>query len=98
MVSSWYTSSSPLTRAAVITLLMLLVMASAVGVIYLKHRQVQLYVTLQGLTNQYEKALEEQGRLRLEEAAWGNLARIEDRARSDLKMHYPEKTERLVVR
>ncbi len=97
-MNSWYESSSPLVRATSVTLLVMLVIGSAVGVIYLKHREVQLYVTLQGLKNQYEKALEEQGRLRLEEAAWGNLARIEDRARGELEMHYPHKTQRLVVR
>ncbi len=97
-MKGWYESSSPLVRSSAITLLVLLVVGSAVGVTYLKHREVQLYVTLQGLKNQYEKALEEQGRLRLEEAAWGNLAKIEDRARAELEMHYPQKTKRLVVR
>jgi cell division protein FtsL len=97
-VKEWYDSSTPLLRASVLTLLLLLVMGSAVGVTYLKHREVQLYITLQGLKNRYEKALEEQGRLRLEEAAWGNLAKIEDRARVELQMHYPQKRQRLVVR
>lgn len=97
-MNSWYQSSSALVRATSVTLLVMLVLGSAVGVIYLKHREVQLYVTLQGLKSQYEKVLEEQGRIRLEEAAWGNLAKIEDRARAELEMHYPQKTQRLVVR
>ena len=95
MSSEWFQSSTPLDQSVVVTLLALLVIASAVGVIYQEHREVQLYITLQGLQRQYEKALEEQGRLRLEEASWGNLAKIEERASAELKMFYPQRVERV---
>ncbi|MBT4606556.1 MAG: hypothetical protein HOC52_06335, partial [Thiotrichales bacterium] len=79
-MKSWY-ETDPLFRGFAVTLMVLVVVVSAVSVSYQEHREVQLYRTLQGLKKQYEKSLEEQGRLRLEEAAWGNLAKIEDRAR-----------------
>ncbi|MBT3472482.1 MAG: cell division protein FtsL [Gammaproteobacteria bacterium] len=96
-MKSWY-ETDPLFRGFAVTLMVLVVVVSAVSVSYQEHREVQLYRTLQGLKKQYEKSLEEQGRLRLEEAAWGNLAKIEDRARAELKMQYPERTQRIVVR
>lgn len=96
-MSHWY-EQDPLVRSAAISLMVLLVVVSAVSVSYQEHREVQLYRTLQGLKQQYEKSLEEQGRLRLEEASWGNLAKIEDWARKELKMSYPEQTQRIVVR
>jgi len=96
-MKSWY-ETDPLFRGFAVTLMVLVVVVSAVSVSYQEHREVQLYRTLQGLKKQYEKSLEEQGRLRLEEAAWGNLAKIEDRARAELKMQYPEHTQRIVVR
>lgn len=95
-MGSWY-ENDPLLRGVAVSLAILLVVISAVSVSYQEHREVQLYRTLQGLKQQYEQSLEQQGRLRLEEAAWGNLAKIEDRARAELKMHYPERTQRIVV-
>ncbi|MBT7307774.1 MAG: cell division protein FtsL [Gammaproteobacteria bacterium] len=92
----WY-ESSPLFRSMMLVVLVLVVVKSAVAVIYLKHREVQLYITLQGLQQQYEQELEEMGRLRLEEAAWGNLARIEDHARGKLQMSYPAAAQRVVI-
>ncbi len=96
-MKAWYESSTPLVRGVVITTLGLMVVGSAVAVSYLKHREVQLYVTLDGLKKQYEQMLEEQGRLRLEEASWGHLAKIEDRATEELKMEYPKRTRRVVM-
>ena len=96
-MKSWY-ETDPLFRGFAVTLMVLVVVVSAVSVSYQEHREVQLYRTLQGLKKQYEKSLEEQGRLRLEEAAWGKLAKIEDRERAELKMQYPERTQRIVVR
>ncbi|MBT6078785.1 MAG: hypothetical protein HOG56_00430, partial [Gammaproteobacteria bacterium] len=68
-MKSWY-ETDPLFRGFAVTLMVLVVVVSAVSVSYQEHREVQLYRTLQGLKKQYEKSLEEQGRLRLEEAAW----------------------------
>lgn len=95
-MSHWYEVTS-VARGGLLPLLILFVVASAMGVVYLQHREVQLYITLQGLQKQYDRALEEQGRLRLEEAAWGNLARIEDRATNDLNMLYPGASQRIVI-
>ena len=95
-MSVWY-ENSPLMQGVLIMLLILFTVGSAVGVIYIKHREGQLYITLQGLKKQYEQSLEEQGRLRLEEASWGNLARIEDHARAKLKMNYPQAAQRVVL-
>ncbi len=95
-MSRWY-EVAPIVRGGLLPLLVLLVVTSAMGVVYLQHREVQLYITMQGLQQQYDRALEEQGRLRLEEAAWGNLARIEDRAVTELDMLYPEASQRIVI-
>ncbi len=99
MFFAWYDDQeTALVRGGLLPLLVLLVFVSAIGVVYLKHREVQLYITLQGIQKRYAQSLEEQGRLRLEEAAWGNLARTEDHAREQLKMGYPQSDQRVLVR
>ncbi len=95
-MSRWY-EENPMVRGALLPLLVVLAVGSAIGVVYLHHHGVQLYIALQGLQKGYGRALEEQGRLRLEEATWGNLARIEHRAAEELNMHYPEAAQRIVV-
>lgn len=95
-MTRWYEANF-IIRGGMLPLLIFLVIGSAIGVVYLQHREIQLYIHLQGLKKQYERALEEQGRLRLEEAAWGNLAKIENRARSELSMTYPVGNQRVVI-
>ncbi len=95
-MTRWYEANF-IIRGGLLPLLIVLVIGSAMGVIYLQHREIQLYIHLQGLKKQYDRALEEQGRLRLEEAAWGNLAKIEERARGELGMSYPEGGQRVVI-
>ena len=98
MFAAWYDDQETTLLRGAVLLLVLLVFVSAIGVVYLKHREVQLYIMLQGVQKRYAQSLEEQGRLRLEEAAWGNLARTEDHAREELKMDYPQSDQRMLVR
>ncbi len=85
----WYPSPFTPLQALFGVGLVLATLCSAIWVAYLHHLQVQLYVQLDELKQEYEWILEEQGRLRLEEASLGNLARIENSAIRELQMYYP---------
>jgi cell division protein FtsL len=53
---------------------------------------------LYSLQKKYENFMEEQGRLRLEEAALGSMIKVEVRAREDLKMVYPSQQQRVQIK
>jgi len=70
---------------------------SALGVVYVKYLTRLEFVTLQGL-NAERHALEVQWeRLRLEEAALTTQARVEERARRLLSMHFPQRGEVRII-
>ncbi len=68
-------------------LLALAVLASALGVVYAKHRSRVLFVQLNELQQQRDAMNVEWGQLQLELSTWANQSRIEQIARRRLRMH-----------
>jgi cell division protein FtsL len=66
--------------------LVLVVMVSAIGVIYAKHRDRMLYVQLTRLQQQQDELNVDWGRLQLEQSTWATHGRIETIARKKLGM------------
>ncbi len=77
----------------IIALLIVAVMASAIGVIYSKHQTRKLFVNMQKLNKQIDELDIEWGQLQLEQSAWSAHGRIEKIARKKLKMTLPKANE-----
>jgi cell division protein FtsL len=78
--------------------LVILIMASAVGVIYAKHRNRMLYVDLRELQSQRDDLNIDWGRLQLEQSTWATHGRIEAVARKKLGMRNLDYNEVVIVR
>ena len=74
----------------VATLLFVVVMASAIGLVYSKHKTRMLFVELQRLNKEVVSLNTEWGQLQLEQSAWSDHGRIERIARERLGMVIPE--------
>lgn len=70
-------------------LLVLLVMASAISVVYSKHLSRKMFVELQRINKSIDELNVEWGQLQLEEGAWSDHARLEKVARTKLNMILP---------
>ena len=70
--------------------LIVLVLASAIGLIYSKHQNRKLFVELQRLKHQVTELDTEWGQLQLEQSAWTDHGRIEQIARDRLLMKQPD--------
>ncbi len=72
--------------------------ASAIGVVYARHRHRQLFVEL----TRFERARDELnvdfGRLQLEQATWAESNRVEQVARTRIGMKFPEADDIVVIR
>ena len=80
-----------------LVLLLVAVIASAMLVIELRHRNRLYFVELQGLQNQRDALNTETGQLLLEEGAWAEHRRVEGLARTRLGMAMPLSNQVLVV-
>ncbi|PLY17186.1 MAG: cell division protein FtsL [Sedimenticola sp.] len=87
-------------RRQFITLLLLglMVLSSAIGVVYAKYASRKYFVELKVLQAQRDAIEIEWGRLQIEQSTWGTHGRIEKIATKDLKMHIPSTAEVLVIR
>ncbi|MGD8934318.1 MAG: cell division protein FtsL [Gammaproteobacteria bacterium] len=74
----------------VATILFVVVMATAIGLVYSKHKTRKLFVELQQLNKEVVSLNTEWGRLQLEQSAWADHGRIEQIARERLDMVIPE--------
>jgi len=72
------------------TILFVLVMVTAIGLVYSKHKTRKLFVELQQLNKEVVSLNTEWGRLQLEQSAWSDHGRIEQIAREKLDMVIPE--------
>ena len=72
------------------TILFVVVMMSAIGLVYSKHKTRVLFVELQQLNKEVVSLNTEWGRLQLEQSAWSDHSRIERIARDRLGMATPE--------
>lgn len=81
-----------------IYLLLAVMLASALGVVQLRHETRQQFAALQQLQAQRDALNVEWGQLLLEEGAWSQHRRVEQLARSQLGMNVPDPRQVAVVR
>jgi cell division protein FtsL len=78
-------------------LLLVLVLCSALALVYVRHENRRLFSELQGLQLQRDELDIEWGRLQLEEAALADAATIDQVARQELRMRHPQPDEVVYV-
>lgn len=72
--------------------------ASAIGVVYMRHRHRALFVELSRAERERDELNIEFGRLQLEQATWAEANRIDQISRERLGMKFPEANDIVVVR
>jgi cell division protein FtsL len=77
-------------RSVLMSVLLLALLGSAVGVVQAKHESRALMNELQKLRVEQDRLDTEWSQLQLEESAWANHGRIEQIARERLGMREPE--------
>ena len=82
----------------ILVVLVLANVATAIGVVYAKHRHRVLFVELTKLEKQRDELNIEFGRLQLEQATVAESTRIERVASTRLGMKFPEAADVVVVR
>lgn len=70
-------------------MLVLAVMASAIGCIYAKHESRKLFTQLQILNAERDRLEVDWGRLQIEQSTWSTHARVEQLAREQMNMQTP---------
>jgi len=80
------------------TILLVAVIASAIGVVYSIQQSRELFVELTKLGNERDDLNFEFGRLELEQATWAENNRIDQIARGRLGMVSPNNAETVVIR
>ncbi len=80
-----------------IAVLWLLVLASAVAVVWSKHESRSRFTELQSLAAERDRLDIEWGQLKLEQSAWSTHARVEQMARRELEMVIPRPDEVRIV-
>lgn len=83
--------------AALLVSLVLLVV-SALGVVYVTHLNRQLYARLQALQKDQDVLESEYERLLLEQSAWADYSRVEKLTKGELEMKMPKEDDVVVVR
>ena len=81
----------------VAVVLLVLVVASALGVVHSSYKSRQLFAELQQLKRESIHMEEEWGRLLLEQSTWASPSRIERVAKSELHMVVPDSGSIVVV-
>ena len=72
--------------------------ASAIGVVFMRHRHRQLFVELSKLEHARDELNIEFGRLQLEQATLAQATRVDQEARGRLAMKFPEAADIVVIR
>ena len=81
-----------------LVMLFVLVLGSAVAVVYSKHESRKLFVQLQTLKKERDRMDIEWGRMQLEQSTWATHGRIERLARKKLDMKIPEAENVIIIR
>lgn len=84
-------------RIVILITVLLIDVASALGVVYARHQSRQLAVQLGQLEAERDDAMAEWSRLQLEQAWRANAGQIEAVARKELGMRAPAETRILVI-
>ena len=82
----------------VTTLVFLMVLSSAITLVYSKHQSRKLFVELQELKHQVNELNTEWGQLQLEQSTWSGHGRIEQVARERLSMVMPNAEEVVFIK
>jgi cell division protein FtsL len=85
-------------RALILLILVLGVIASAIGVVWARHLHRQAYIELSTLERGRDELNIEFGRLQLEQATWSEANRIEQVAGTRIGMKFPEDADIVVLR
>lgn len=85
-------------RAVVLTILLLVTLASAIGVVYARQQSRIAFGELNRLGNERDDLNFEFGRLQLEQATWAENNRVEQIARGKLGMVSPGVAETVVIK
>ncbi len=88
---------SPVNSSIVCLLLVVMLVLSALGVIYSSYESRQLFSEVQQLNRESIALDEEWGRLLLEQSTWASHARVEQAATEKLQMVVPESSAIIVV-
>jgi cell division protein FtsL len=83
---------------ALLAILTIAVLATAIGVVYMRHEHRRLFVELTRLENERDELNIEFSRLQLEQATWAEANRIDQVARERLGMKFPDTSDVVVVR
>ena len=83
--------------ALLLAALWISVLASAAGVIYVKHEARTLFVELEKLSAERDRLNIEWGRLQLEQSSWSAHGFVEQVANRQLRMTLPNATEVKIV-
>ena len=81
-----------------VAVLIVACIASAIGVVYMRHQHRLLFVDLARLEKSRDELNIEFGRLQLEQATWAESNRIDQIARMRLGMQLPESADVVVIR
>ena len=81
----------------VVTFLFVLVLITALALVYSKHQSRQLFNEVAQLKSEVDKLNTEWGQLQLEQSSWSEHGRIERIARSRLSMVLPDNDEVVFV-
>ena len=85
-------------RISIVIALLLLVIISALGVVYTRHESRRLGVTLGELENRRDEVIAEWSRLQLEQAWLADAGQVESKAREQLRMETAPNPHILVIR
>ncbi len=81
-----------------VLVMLLAVVATAVGVVYSKHMNRELFIELQALANERDRMDVEWGRLQLEQSTLTTQGQVEHAARNQLGMVNLSATKMVIVR
>lgn len=81
-----------------VPLLALSVLATGIGCVYVRHEARKLFVQLQELQTERDRLQIEWGKLRIEQGTWASHGRVENMARSELKMVEPKPGSVMAIR
>ena len=81
-----------------IIFMVIVVLISAVSVVYIKHSSRGTFIELQKLEKKYDELNEEWGRLLLEQSTWAGLGRVKQEAEIRLMMFRPIEVMTVVIR
>ncbi len=85
-------------RLVLLALLTAALMASGLGLVYVKYENRKLYTEWQQLVAERDEMNVDWGRLQLELSTWATHPRIERLARERLQMKNPESDEVVIIR